>query len=251
MFLGEPERTQADLCFHLFGIPVRVHPFFWLVAIILGANFIEGPKDLIVWVLAVFVAILVHELGHALLMRWFGFRPAITLYGLGGYASYDRFWLGGGWGHSALGQILISAAGPGTSLALAFLIIAVVWATGHPVQLVIGMPYGIAAAFSVGFSEILNQFLLWLTGVLMAWSFLNLLPIYPLDGGQIVRELFLLVNPRQGIQQSLILSTAMAGGFCAAALLVWKSWFLAILFGYLAFANFMTLQVSGGRPSGW
>ena len=251
MLLGEPERTQADLCFRLLGIPVRVHPFFWLVAVILGANFIEGPKDLVLWLLAVFTAILVHELGHAVVMRLFGYRPSITLYGLGGYASYDRFWRGSGWGGGAFGQILISAAGPGASLLLAFLIIVGVWVTGNPVRFFWGLPYGFTAVFALGFSEILDQFLLWLTGVLIAWSFLNLLPIYPLDGGQIARELLVWANPRQGILQSLVLSVLVAGAFCAASLVLWKSWFLAILFGYLAFANFMTLQASGGRSSGW
>lgn len=251
MFLGEPERTQADVYFNLFGIPVRVHPFFWLVAVILGANLIQSPIDLVVWILAVFTAILVHELGHALVMRSFGFRPSITLYGLGGVASYDRFWVAGGWGNSAGGQILISAAGPGISLALAAGIVAVVGFTGHPVQVFLGLPYGLAVVFSIGVSEILNQFLLLLVGVLIAWSFLNLLPIYPLDGGQIARELLLLVNPRQGIVQSLILSVVTAGGLCVVGLVVWKSWFLAILFGYLAFANFMTLQAYRGRSSGW
>ncbi len=30
---GEPQRTQADLNFTLFRIPIRVHPLFWLVTL--------------------------------------------------------------------------------------------------------------------------------------------------------------------------------------------------------------------------
>lgn len=251
MLLGEPERTQADLCFRLFGIPVRVHPFFWLVALILGANLIHSPVDLLVWILAVFIAILVHEVGHAVLMRLFGFRPSITLYGLGGLASYDRFWGGSAWAHTPAGQILIHAAGPGASLALAGLIVTLVWLSGHPLQADIGLPYGLWVGFELPGSELLNQFLNWLVWILLAWSFLNLLPVYPLDGGQIVREILLWLNPHQGMLQTMVLSVVVAGGFCLAAVLVWRSLFLAILFGYLAFANLMSLQAAGGRPSGW
>ena len=36
MFLSEPAPTQADLHFRLFGFPVRVHPYFWVVTVLLG-----------------------------------------------------------------------------------------------------------------------------------------------------------------------------------------------------------------------
>ena len=97
-------------------------------------------------------------------------------------------------------------------------------------------------------SELLNQLANWLVTILLAWSFLNLLPVYPLDGGQIVKEVLEWLNPRQGMLQTMVLSVVVAGGFCVAAVLVWKSWFLAILFGYLAVANFLTLQAAAGGP---
>ena len=36
MFLQEPSRTEGDLNFRLFGIPVRIHPFFWVIMLLLG-----------------------------------------------------------------------------------------------------------------------------------------------------------------------------------------------------------------------
>ena len=36
--LSEPNRTQFDLSWRMFGIPVRIHPMFWLVGIFLGWN---------------------------------------------------------------------------------------------------------------------------------------------------------------------------------------------------------------------
>ena len=79
------------------------------------------------------------------------------------------------------------------------------------------------------------------------WALLNLLPIYPLDGGQIAREIFTLSNPREGIRFSLILSIVAAGSVA-----VWgfmnNQTFTGIMFGMLAYSSFMTLQayMSGG-----
>ena len=54
--------TPYDLRFHALGIPVRVHPLFWL-----GAALLAGRADdlavIVIWVACVFVSILVHEYG--------------------------------------------------------------------------------------------------------------------------------------------------------------------------------------------
>ena len=47
--------------------------------------------------------------------------------------------------------------------------------------------------------------------ICVLWGVVNLLPIYPLDGGQIAREILLKFNPRDGIRQSLMLSILAAG----------------------------------------
>jgi stage IV sporulation protein FB len=66
MLIGEPPPTQADLHFRLFGIPVRVHPFFWVATLFLGmAGKTADPVNTLIWVAVVFVSILVHEFGHA------------------------------------------------------------------------------------------------------------------------------------------------------------------------------------------
>ena len=89
MLLGEPAPTQADLHFRLFGFPVRVHPFFWVVSLLLGMGGRDRPirSNVLIWVAVVFVSILVHELGHAFMQRYYGGHPWITLYGFGGLAS--------------------------------------------------------------------------------------------------------------------------------------------------------------------
>ena len=65
MLFAEPPPSQGDLRFRFFGFPARIHPFFWLVTVLLGARGDVSAVDLLVWVVVVFVSILVHELGHA------------------------------------------------------------------------------------------------------------------------------------------------------------------------------------------
>ncbi|MEZ6147021.1 MAG: hypothetical protein R3B91_16710 [Planctomycetaceae bacterium] len=81
---GPVQPTPYDLTFSLFGIPVRVIAWFWLTAVILGFSSVHiGPEYLLAWVAIVFVSILVHELGHALVAAAFGYPPRILLYHFG------------------------------------------------------------------------------------------------------------------------------------------------------------------------
>ena len=102
MILGEPRPTRFDLNFSLMGFPVRVHPAFFILPLLLGAGFtglayqIGLNAGVILLVLAVvfFVSILVHELGHALAFRYYGYPCRIMLYWMGGLAIPDS---GGAW----------------------------------------------------------------------------------------------------------------------------------------------------------
>ena len=84
----------------------------------------------------------------------------------------------------------------------------------------------------------------------MYWALLNLLPVYPLDGGQIAREVFTISNPNTGIRNSLILSI-VAGAAVAIFALRRGDTFLAIMFGMLAFSSYQTLQAYSGRGGGF
>ncbi len=58
--------TPYDLRFRFLGVPVRIHPLFWLVAAVLGWHEKNVPMTAF-WVVCVLVSILVHEYGHALM----------------------------------------------------------------------------------------------------------------------------------------------------------------------------------------
>jgi Zn-dependent protease len=258
MLLAEPPPTQADLHFRLFGVPVRVHPFFWIVALLMGISGSEkaDPVRTLIWVAIVFVSILVHELGHAFLQRRFGGHPWITLHGLGGLASCDDC------DRSPRSQILISLAGPVAGFLFAALLLLFTRVTGHAIfpvdrldqdsiQRWLAKSGGGVWFFEVGWktfafegfgSLVADLAMIDLLFVNIWWGLVNLLPIYPLDGGRISRELFALgINPRRGIIQSLWLSIIVAG-LVAIYGLSRRSIFLALIFGYLAYANYQTLR---------
>lgn len=270
MLLSEPPATQYDLRFSIFGIPVRVHPFFWLITIVLGWSS-RQMIDVVIWVGAVFVSILVHELGHALMMRRFGLRSWITLYGMGGLAGYDPAQLAYSKANTWIRQILISLAGPGSGFLLGAAVACIIAASGQSVPSYFRAFFGEPLIISDTASRTLTLFAYDLLWVSVIWGLVNLLPIYPLDGGQISREISLRFNPREGIRRSLILSIAAAGLLAALALANMlrnaqnlraeglpdgetirdPSLFVAILFGYLAYSSYVTLQAYLGGRSRW
>ena len=247
MLIGEPPSTQADLHFSLFGIPIRVHPFFWLIALLLGP-LRDGVREMLVWIVAFFLGILVHELGHAWTMRAYGFRPWITLYGLGGMASYNQAYTQGSRGGGALRQILISAAGPASGFLLALAVIGLVLATGHKIRVDFGLPFGIFVSVQeILFNNLhVTRFVSFLLFITVVYGVLNLMPIYPLDGGHISREIFLAISPGGGIRHSLILSMLTGIGLAVMAV-TGQAWFAVFLFGYLAYSSFATLQAYSGH----
>jgi membrane-associated protease RseP (regulator of RpoE activity) len=191
---------------------------------------------------AVFLGVLVHELGHAAAMRAYGRAPWITLYGFGGLTSSDMSGLYRGRGFATLGQIIISVAGPAAGFLLAAVVVLLAELAGYRIRFALGLPDGLEIGLELIGSEAFTAFVYYLLFVSIYWGLLNLLPIYPLDGGQIAREVFLKLSPRQGIERSLMLSVATAAGMAVVGLLLWRELFVAILFGYLAWSSYATLQ---------
>ncbi|HXN55240.1 MAG TPA: hypothetical protein VN874_03150, partial [Myxococcales bacterium] len=71
------------LRFRLGPFPVTLEASFLISAVFLS-GLSRGPVQIALWVAVVFVSVLVHELGHALVGLWLGGRPEIILQGLGG-----------------------------------------------------------------------------------------------------------------------------------------------------------------------
>jgi membrane-associated protease RseP (regulator of RpoE activity) len=234
-------------------MPVRIHPFFWVVGAILGfprernIPMQDALISICIWVLALLIAILVHELGHAIAMRFYGFAPRIILYGFGGITTYGPAESYHSRGSDTLGQILICFAGPAAGFLLGGALLAAIALSGRTVVVGLGGPYGIWFDFDPIVNPAISRLIYSILFISLIWGAVNLLPVYPLDGGQIARELFLRARPHDGIAHSLVLSAITGGAMAAVGLLIWKSLFVAVFFGLLAFSSYQALQAMRGR----
>lgn len=238
----EPPATAGDLRFSVAGIPVRVHPMFWVASLLFGAS-AQVPAIVLMWVGVVFISVLIHELGHAVTSRAYGSQSWIVLYTFGGLAMHEpavRQWSR---------RIAISLAGPLAGFAFAAVIALGLLASGHHVEFGYAPPFGLRWDTDIS-NERSWQLVQMLFFVNIYWGLVNLLPIFPLDGGQISRELFLRFGGADGLRQSLWLSVIVAGGI-VVALLVQRtdSLFLPLFFGYLAYQSYQELQDYG--HGGW
>ena len=257
----EPARTDYDLHFTIGGIHIRVHPLFWLVSLLTGLRADTRLAELLMWVGVVFVSILVHELGHSLAMWYYDWDSRIVLYSFGGlaipqsapgvYRPDDDL--------SGPRQILISLAGPAAGFLLAAMIVAAVRLSGHQ----LAFSWSTSNLFEVDFESFNNRnldlLIFYLLHVNIFWGLVNLLPVLPLDGGRVSRELFVMANPYDGERKSLMLSMGAAIAMAVfAAVQLRDQLFTVVLFGYLAYLSYKALRMlregysSGqGEDRGW
>jgi len=196
--------------FPIFGVPVTVKPSFWLIALLLGfdSRIPAGrlAQFLAMWVVVVFVSVLAHELGHALVARRLGAETAVTLFFLGGYTTWES-----SRPMRPAARVAVAAAGSAVGFALG----GIVWLALR-FQLLDPDP-GLLRV-GLGLFVAVNVF----------WGVLNWLPIRPLDGGHIFSGLLEIVAPRRGRRIADVLfpvATLAAGlwalseGFLFASLL--------------------------------
>ncbi|MGI9023763.1 MAG: TPR end-of-group domain-containing protein [Acidimicrobiales bacterium] len=200
----------SGLKFRIFGIPVHVDNSFWVIAALLG--FTGGTVDIIVsWVVVVFVSVLLHELGHAVAFRIYGQKPRVELLAMGGLTSGSAPLTGSR-------DVVVSLAGPLTGL------------------LLLGVPALLLP--DQGGNSILEIVRRELLFVNIAWSVVNLLPVLPLDGGQVAASVLRRFRGEQGQLLAYKVSIVTAG---AAAVFAYQQRYV---FGAL-FAVFFIAQNYG------
>jgi len=256
VFLSEPGQTGYDIQFNLFGFPIRVHPLFFLAPLLFGRSLITDSPivgiGLLVVTFVFFVSILFHELGHAWAFKWFGIDSKIVLHWMGGLAIPDR----GAWGGRQVGltsnqQMIVSVAGPLANVVLGFAMLGIGLALGGERgtwEFFIPIPGVIFEGTALGERPYLQ--LLFNASILLNlfWAIFNMLPIFPLDGGQIARAFMLKIDPRDGLQNSLYLSIGVAGLLCVYGMTT-KDTFIMVFCGYMAYESWQALQRLSGR--GW
>lgn len=203
------------LRFSLFGFPITIHWMFWLNTALLGgaigASTPAEMRALVAFMIAAFLSVLIHELGHASVMRKFGDRSVqVVLYAFGGYAQGSRWF-------SRWQDILLTAAGPGLQIA-----------AGLAVHFLLGI---LEPSIS-WFTYLAAQFVF----VSIFWAILNLVPILPLDGGRLCSAIT--GKPRLALRISLVTAIVLAAGF----LYLGYGLFTPIFFGMLAYNNWQQLQ---------
>jgi stage IV sporulation protein FB len=230
------EAMSAKSHFRVAGIPVRIEPVFWIVTVFFAFNY-QDARIIGVWVAVVLVSILVHELGHALALKAYGQPSSIVLHGFGGVTISQRRL-------TRARSIIVSLAGSFTALAVLG-IPAYVARDGEIGQRVLDAQRDyVFGGGSFSWTYWILEFVFFVN---VYWSIANLLPIRPLDGGNVMTELV-------GLQTARILSIGVGS---AAA--VWAYFFsdeglryAALFAAFLAFINFSEYRrarTGGPAPS--
>lgn len=172
--------TRFEL-FRLFGFSVRIDASWFLVAALLtwtlAMRFSQSPvyQDLgtaahwlmgLAGMLGLFVSIVLHEMGHALVARRYGIPiRGITLFIFGGVAEMTDE------PPNPKSEFLMAIAGPIVSILIAAACFGLAWAgrTG-------------------GWPEFVNGVLGWLALINAVVVGFNLVPAFPLDGGRVLRS---------------------------------------------------------------
>lgn len=265
--LSDPGRTDYDLNLQVGPFPIRVHPLFWVMAAVLGAMNCNSAQGVIlimiaIWVVVIFFSILVHELGHAIAMRFYGEAARIVLYMMGGLAiSGEEGWLASRSQRprTSLQQVIISAAGPGAGFIFAAVVALIVFAAGGSVDIrlynhVIPIPVIELVRGESLFDTVTAQpSAIYLIEVITAalfinifWGIFNLLPVFPLDGGQITRAIMVHYDPWQGVKKSLFVSL-FASILIALFGFTQGQSFIGIMFAMFAISSWQSIQQIDGR----
>jgi Zn-dependent protease len=228
MILLEPPRTAWDLKLALLRIPVRIHPLFWVGALILSYSRSDPFGLVLAKVGCVLLSLLVHEFGHALCGRCYGDRQNhVVLYFCYGVCVSERdtqrHW-------PRIHELLW---GPGAGFVLAALVFGLRWAAANK-YVALQHPY---------WDEVL-EYTMWVNVI---WGALNLIPVFPLDGGQIMREILLWKTPRRAERLAFTASFYIAlivavGGVVLHFTVGGYALSLAVLFAILAFSNWDLLR---------
>jgi Zn-dependent protease len=182
----------------LLGIPVKVELSFFIISLFLGAGRGWNLTFLIEWVAVVFISVLIHEMGHALTARAFGLNPEVTLYAMGGLTTWRESKK-----ISPGRSIAISLAGPGAG-----------FLTGALVLLLMSSQFGRVGPEPTLTTMIIRD-LLWVN---LGWGIFNLIPVLPLDGGNVATSVSELILRRRSSAET---ASRVISVVTAVAVFIW------------------------------
>lgn len=158
----------------ILGVPIRLHFTFVLLVIFLVAMGVRGGQSAmmnVIYILALFTSVVLHELGHVGVARRYGIRTSeIVLYPIGGVARLER-------SPRPKEELWIALAGPAVNILIALALSAFL------------LPFGLRNIFmSVTDPNDANLLARIAVGNVILAVF-NLAPAFPMDGGRVLRAL--------------------------------------------------------------
>lgn len=204
-------------------IPITVQPIFAIV--VLGLSLIYGnfqPLGTLMWVGVICFSLLVHEFGHALTAVACGQRASIDLVAFGGLTRRH------GRALKSWQEFLIVLNGPLAGFLLSFVSYWIFTTYGS------SLPAGVQHLLKI--SYLANLF----------WTLVNLLPVQPLDGGQLLRitleGFFGLKGLKAALFLSFVLSAILSVFFFMTQFMLAGAFFLLFTFeGYRAWQNSLSM----------
>lgn len=191
-------------------IPLAIHPFFWLFAALIGWLSSGTLMGTLIWVGIIVVSVVIHEFGHALTAVFFKQKARIQLIALGGVTTFEgpklKFWQ----------QFLITLNGPLFGFFL-FLLASLLLHFSWPPLL-----FKILKA-----TQLANLF----------WTVVNLLPVLPLDGGQLLRIVLEATFGIKGFKASLLIGAILAAAISLSFFML-QSFLIGAFFFLFAFQSF-------------
>lgn len=161
----------------VFGIRVYIHATFWLLILfVLYSSWRQGHTAGrtalgVIFILAIFGCVVLHEFGHALMARRFGIRTRdITLLPIGGLARLERM------PDDPKQELWVALAGPAVNVVIA-------------AALFLGLSAAGGRFEWMDFDWIGGNLLTGLMDVNIWLVLFNLIPAFPMDGGRVLRAL--------------------------------------------------------------
>lgn len=211
--------------FRVFGIQLSMHVSFLLLLAYVGfegwgeGGWIGSVVNMLL-VVAFFVCVVLHELGHSLTARRYGVQvPRILLMPIGGMAEFDRI------PRQPRAELLITAAGPAVNFAIVVVL-----------AVTLGVPEGfpLHVQFEDSFTGIGHLLLYW--NAIMGTF--NLLPVFPMDGGRIFRALLARkLDYLRATYWAALIGKILAGALALAAAFYLRNPFVTVLFIFIFFAG--------------
>ncbi len=201
-------------------IPISIRPGFWIFAALIGFFWSHSFLGTVIWMAIILFSVLFHEFGHALTARAFGRRPRIEIVALGGLTIHD------GQDLSSWKQFFIVLNGPLFGLLLAGL----AWISMKISYLSTGLP---------------GQILMDVMIINVFWTVVNLLPIMPLDGGQMLRIILEAFFGAKGLRYAIATGVILSV-IISLILFVTQDFLLGAFFFLFAFQGFEMWRATHG-----